>query len=132
MIVDTNVLLRSLEGPTSAQATAVRKRVQNARESGERLTVLAATVLEAAYVLASEGAGYGWDRDDIARAIDAALDEPAFAIEHAAALRSALTSYRARSIDLHDCLLDAVAAERATRVLSFDQDLRKLGNSEHP
>ena len=132
MIVDTNVLLRSLEGATSAQAKAVRNRVRTAREAGERLTVLAATVLEAAYVLASQDAGYGWDRADIARAIDAVLDEPAFAVEHANALRSALSSYRARSIDLHDCLLSALAAERATRVLSFGEDLRKLGNSEHP
>ncbi|MGA2471379.1 MAG: PIN domain-containing protein [Solirubrobacteraceae bacterium] len=132
MIVDTNVLLRSLEGATSAQAKAVRNRVQDARESGERLTVLAATVLDAAYALASPGAGYGWDRADIARAIDAVLDEPAFAIEHTGALRSALSSYRARPIDLRDCLLSAAATEHATRVLSFDEDLRTLGNGEHP
>jgi predicted nucleic-acid-binding protein len=81
---------------------------------------------------ASPAAGYGWDRADIARAIDAVLDEPAFVVEHADALRGAISSHRARSIDLHDCLLSAVAAERATRVLSFDEDLRTLGNSERP
>jgi predicted nucleic-acid-binding protein len=132
MIVDTNVLLRSLEGATSAQAKAVRNRVQDARASGEQLTVLAATVLEVSYVLASQSAGYGWDRVDIARAIEAVLNEPAFAVEHAEALRTALGSYRARSIDLHDCLLSALATERATRVLSFDVDLRKLGTGERP
>ena len=132
MILDTNVLLRSLEGETSDHAKAVRARVESARETGERLAVLSATVLEAAYVLESARAGYGWDRTDIARAIEAVVDEPAFEVEHAAALRSATTSYRARSVDLHDCLLSAIANERHMRVLSFDEDLRKLGSSERP
>ena len=64
--------------------------------------------------------------------IDAILDEPAFAVEHATALRQAVVTYRSRSIDLHDCLLSAIAAQRGTRVLSFDDDLRRLGTAERP
>lgn len=73
-----------------------------------------------------------WDRDDIARAIEAIVDEPAFAIENGDALRVAAGRYRTRSIDLHDCLLDAIAQERHTRVLSFDRDLHNLGHAERP
>ena len=132
MIVDTNVLLRALDGDTSAHGQAVRNRVETARRTGQKLTVLSATLLEVAYVLESARAGYGWNRNDIARAVEAVLDDPAFEVEHSEALRNAAASYRARSVDLHDCLLSAVANQRQTRVLSFDEDLRRLGNSERP
>lgn len=85
-----------------------------------------------AYVLESSRAGYDWDREVVAQAVEAVTDEPAFDGEHTTALRHAATSYRAKSFDLHDCLVSAIADERHTRVLSFDQDLRRLGNSERP
>lgn len=53
------------------------------------MTVLAVTVLEVAYVLESSHAGYGWDRADIARAVEAVVDELALAVEHGEALRAA-------------------------------------------
>lgn len=132
MIVDTNVLLRALIRDASPQAHAVRARVEAARRSGQTLAVLAPTVLEVVYVLESTGAGYGWGREEVARAVQAILDEPAFDVEHEAALRQAVANYRDRSIDLHDCLLSAIALLRRTRVLSFDDDLRRLGGSERP
>jgi predicted nucleic-acid-binding protein len=132
MILDTNVLLRALDGDTSAHGQAVRRRIETARATGEPLTVLSATVLEVAYVLESARAGYGWDRHVIGQAIEAVIDEPAFDLEHADALRRAVTSYRARSVELHDCLLSAVANEGNTRVLSFDEDLHRLGTGEQP
>jgi predicted nucleic-acid-binding protein len=132
VIVDTNVLLRALDRDASAHAKAVHLRVEGARASGETFTVLSATVLEMVYVLESSRAGYGWDREFVAQAVQAVIDEPAFDVEHSTALRAAATSYRAQSVDLHDCFLSAIAHERHTRVLSFGQDLRRLGNSEEP
>ena len=132
MILDTNVLLRVLERDAGAQGRAGRARVEAARATGEALTVLAATVLEVAFVLESARAGYGWNRTSVARAVEAIVDEPAFAVEHADALRLAAAVYRDRSVDLHDCLLHAAALERETRVLSFDGDLARLGSGEPP
>jgi len=132
MIVDANVLLRSLEDATGAHGKAVRARIQTARASGERYTVLSATVLEVAFVLESSNAGFGWTREDVARAVEAIIDEPAFEVEHPGALRAAAGQYRRRSIDLHDCLIDAVAQQRHTHALSFDRDLHKLGHAERP
>jgi predicted nucleic-acid-binding protein len=126
------VLVRSLERATNAQAKAVRARIENARETGERLIVLSATVLEVVYVLQSSSARFGWERDDIARAVEAIVDEPAFDVEHGGALRGAAGQCRTRSVDLHGCLLDALAQARDTRVLSFDRDLHKLGHAERP
>lgn len=131
MIADTNVLLRALDAKPSAHRRAARARVDAAR-AGEPITVLAATVLEVAFVLLSADAGYAWDRSAVAAAVEAIADEPAFTVEHGAALRAAAATYRDRSIDLHDCYLDAVARERDTGVLSFDGDLAKLGSGERP
>lgn len=57
---------------------------------------------------------------------------PGFVVEHEAALRVAATTYRDRSIDLHDCYLDALVRERETSVLSFDRGLARLGTGERP
>lgn len=132
MILDTNVLLRTLDRDRGARGRAARERVMTARETGETLSVLSATVLEAAYVLESARAGYGWDRNAIAAAVEAIAEDPAFEVEHEAALRAAVASYRARTLDLHDCLISALANERSTKVLSFDDDLRRLGTGERP
>ena len=130
--VDTDMLLRAVDGDAGPQGRAVRERIRAARETGETLTVMAPTVLEVGYVLESARAGYGWGRESVCRALDAILDEPAFATEHQAALWTAVATYEARSIDLHDCFLSAIADERGTRVLSFDADLRRLGSGERP
>lgn len=132
MIVDTNVLLRILDGGRSEHAVAARARVQSARETGETLHVFAATVLELAFVLESVRAGYGWNREAVASAVQAVADEPAFEVEHADALKFAASSYRERKVDLNDCYLDALANQFGTRVLSFDGDLRKLRSGERP
>lgn len=131
MIADANVVLRILDRDLGAQGRAARSRVEAAR-SGEPIDVLAATVLEIAFVLVSSAAGYGWARGAVAAAVEAIVDEPGFAVEHGEALRAAAGTYRVRSIDLHDSYLDAVARERATRVLSFDRDLARLGTGERP
>ncbi|MBA2439841.1 MAG: PIN domain-containing protein [Thermoleophilaceae bacterium] len=131
MIVDTNLLLRIIERDAGAHGQAARARVEDAR-IGEPLTVFAATVLEVVFVLESGQAGYGWDRDSVSQAVEAIADEPGFAVEHGEQLRVAALTYRDRSIDLHDCYLDALAREHETRILSFDRDLARLGTGERP
>ncbi len=131
MIADANVVLRILDRDSGPHGRAARARVQTAR-TGEPIEVLAATVLEIAFVLESAAAGYGWDRVAVAAAVEAIVDEPGFAVEHAEALRVAAATYRARKIDLHDCYLDAVARERGMRVLSFDRGLARLGTGKRP
>lgn len=98
---------------------------------GSPIAVLAATVLEVAYVLES-AAGYGWQRGAVASAVEAIVDEPGFEVEHGEALRAATANYRDHAFDLHDCYLDAVARQRRTRELSLDADLARLGSGEKP
>jgi predicted nucleic-acid-binding protein len=132
MLADANVVLRGLDGSEGAHSEAVRERIESARADGVKFTVLSATVLEVVYVLESAQAGYGWNRRDIASAVAAIVNEPAFDVEHAEPLAEAASIYGSRSIDLHDCLLAAIANRGGTRVLSFDADLRKLGLAEQP
>ncbi len=132
MILDTSVLLRTLDRDPGTQGIAAGVRVKAARESDDKLTVLSATVLEAAYVLESKRAGYGWDRDAVAAAVEAIVDDPAFDVEYASALRAAAACCKMRSVDLHDCLLGAIATDRGTNVLSFDDHLPQLGTGEQP
>lgn len=131
MIADANVLLRIIDGESSAHSRAARARVQDARDEAA-IGVLAATVLEVALVLEGSAAGYGWTRASVASAVEAIVDEPGFAVEHADALRVAATTYRNRAFDLHDCYLDAIARERGGRALSFARDFVKLGTGERP
>jgi predicted nucleic-acid-binding protein len=132
MLADANVLLRGLDGSESPHSEAVRKRIEAARADGLKFTVLSATVLEVVYVLESAQAGYGWNRRDISSAVSAIVNEPAFDVEHGEPLAEAAAVYGSRSIDLHDCLLAAIAGRDGTRVLTFDADLRKLGVAEQP
>jgi predicted nucleic-acid-binding protein len=131
VIADADVLLRIIDGESSAHSRAARTRVQAARDQ-EPIGVLAATVLEIAFVLESSAAGYGWTRASVASAVQAIVDEPGFVVEHADALRAAAITYRNRAFDLHGCYLDAIARERGVRVLSFDKDFVKLGSGERP
>lgn len=131
MIADANFVLRILDRDSGAHGRAARARVETAR-AGESIDVLAATVLEIAFVLESSAAGYGWERGAVAAAVQAITDEPAFAVEHGEALRVAAATYLVRKVDLHDCYLHALARERRTRVLSFDKDLASLGSGETP
>ncbi len=131
LIADINVLLRSLDGEQTAHSRAARARVQRARLRPP-IAVLAATVLEVAYVLESSAAGYGWPRDIVASAVEAIVNDPGFEVEHGQALHAAASKYRDHAFDLHDCFLDAIARQRAARVLSFDADLARLGSGETP
>jgi len=99
VIADANVLLRILDGDRGAHGRAARARVDIAR-AGEPIGVLAATVLEVAFVLQNSAAGYGWDRAAVTSAVQAIVDEPGFAVEHDEALRAAATTYGDRGIDL--------------------------------
>lgn len=93
LIADTNVLLRSLDGEQTAHSRAARARVQRAR-LGPPIAVLAATVLEVAYVLESSAAGYRWPRDVVASAVEAIVNDPGFEVEHGQALHAAASRYR--------------------------------------
>jgi predicted nucleic-acid-binding protein len=115
VIADTNLLLRALDGDQGAQGHVARQRLRQARDTGQPLTVLSATVLEVAYVLESARAGYGWDRAAVADAVAAILDAPGLDVEHANALRTAASSYQVRRCEPRSTARSSRTASRSPK-----------------
>ena len=118
MIADTNVPLLALDGGQTDRSAAARAHIARARETGKPLAVLACTVIEVAHVLSSVNTGYARPRETVAKAVTTNGEDPGLDVE-AAALRAAVESYRSRSVDLHNCLVSALAAGCGTVVLSI-------------
>jgi predicted nucleic acid-binding protein len=127
VILDTNILLRLIDGGGSPRYDEVRARLESALELGERLVVTAATIHEVVFVLRSTATGYGYSRTETAGEIHELLDAPELRVEHADALRSAATDFGAhQSIDFHDFYLAARARTLDEKVYSLDRDFRRM------
>ena len=128
MILDTNILLRLIDGEDGPQYAEVKAKLEGALEEGQRLRVDVATVHEVVYVLHSKATGYGYTRTEVADAVHGLIRAPELTVERPDALYRAATDYGARtSIDFHDCYLAAKAVEMpGEEVHSLDGDFKKL------
>lgn len=126
MILDTNILLRLIDGETSLQHGEVVERLRQAIDAGQRLHVDAATVIEAAFVLRSSRTGYGYRPSEVAHELRAMLDAPELDVEHRDALKAAAASYADTGLDFHDCYLAARGSLLHEDVFSLDADFKRL------
>jgi predicted nucleic acid-binding protein len=127
LILDTNTLMRLIDGADGNRYATVRERLERALTGGERLYVHAATMHEVVFVLSSKATGYGYTRVEAAGEVQALLDAPELTVEHDAALREAATTYgTSRGTDFHDCYLAARGRELGEDVFSLDGDFGKL------
>lgn len=128
MIVDTNILLRLIDGPKAPQHEEAAQAVREAQAGGHALLVTDATFIEVGFVLQSTRTGYGWQVSEVAGVLRDLLSTIPFTFERPVALRSAVTIYGATGFDLHDCYLDARARTSVPEdeVLSFDGDFKKM------
>ena len=126
MIVDTNIVLRLLDGPEHPQHTLAAELVRTARDAEVPLLVTDATFLEVGFVLRSPAAGYGWQRSVIAATLGDLLDGLLYTFERPQALRRMVTIYGATGFDIHDCYLAARAEEAGVKVLSLDGDFGRM------
>jgi len=126
MLLDANVLLRAIDGPEHPQYEQAKAWVNQALVSGETLHVHPVSMMEVSYVLESKPAGYGWDRTDIADALDAILEDPTLAVLDAPILDRAVGLYRQFSLDLQDCYLAAFGEARHEHIRSFDGDFDRV------
>jgi predicted nucleic acid-binding protein len=128
VILDTNLLLRLIDGRDGPQFAEVKTRLEGALEQGQRLRVDVATIHEVVYVLRSKATGYGYSRTEVADAVHGLIRAPELNVERPDALYRAATDYGARtSVDFHDCYLAAKAVEMpGEEVYSLDGDLKKL------
>jgi predicted nucleic acid-binding protein len=126
VIVDTNILLRLIDGPASPQHERTVGIVRAAQDADETLVVTDATFLEVGFVLRAQGAGYGWEVGDIAKVLTDLLETVPFTFERAGVLRSAVVIYGAKGFDLHDCYLQARALDVGAHVMSLDGDFDRM------
>lgn len=133
MIVDTNILLRIIDGPGATAYPAIRDRVETELEHGGVIHVTAATMHEVVYVLSSHRTGYGFSRAETTDALIALLEAGELTVEHDDVLREAADTYgTTNGVDFHDCYLAALAKQTADVVYSLDADFNKGSLSREP
>jgi predicted nucleic-acid-binding protein len=71
---------------------------------------------------------YGASVEQVADILLDLLDTASLEVQDAPAVRAAVLRYRRGGVDLHDCLIVALAAVRKARVVTFDaKAARRLG-----
>lgn len=126
--LDTNVLVRLITRDDEAQAQRAKEVFD--RHAGEigALYVADIVLVELCWTLARS---YGLARADVARAVQALLDNATIALESPDAVRTALAGFRAGGADFPDCLIVAKAGAAGCRqVLSFDRRMAGLPGVE--
>jgi predicted nucleic-acid-binding protein len=128
--LDTNVLVRLVTRDDETQAQ--RAKAAFDRHAGEPGGLFIADVVlaELCWTLAR---AYQAARADIARTVRALLDNSSIAFESPDAVRAALATFEAGTVDFPDCLIVAKARHAGcSRVLTFDRRMTALPGVELP
>ena len=120
--LDTNVLVRYLAQDDARQSALATRLLEEQLTGADRGFVSLMVVLETVWVMESR---YGADAATVSDILGDLLLAPTLEVQDAAAVRAAVLRYRRGGVDLHDCLIVALAAARKARVLSFDAKAAK-------
>jgi len=123
-LLDANVILRFILGDDTIQsprAHAFMKKLEAAQETAELEDVVLA---ETVWVLEKRAQV---PRFEIARALSDLLAFQGIRYRSKRVGLQALSFFSSTNCDIADCLLAARAKGRRLKVVSFDQDFRKLG-----
>jgi predicted nucleic-acid-binding protein len=123
--LDTNVLVRYLAQDDPRQSAIATQVLEEQLTGADRGFVSLVVLLETVWVMESR---YGADTATVNDILDDLLQAPTLEVQDAAAVRDAVQRCRKGGVDLHDCLIVALAASRKARVLTFDaKAARRLG-----
>jgi predicted nucleic-acid-binding protein len=120
--LDTNVLVRYLAQDDARQSALATQLMEQQLTGADRGYVSLVVLLETVWVMESR---YGADAATVGDILDDLLQAPTLEVQDAAAVRDAVQRYRLGDVDLHDCLIVALAAARKARVLTFDAKAAK-------
>jgi predicted nucleic-acid-binding protein len=123
-LLDANVLLRFVLGDDASQspkAHAFMRRLESALELAELEDVV---IAETIWVLEKRAKV---PRFEIVRTLSDLLAFPGIRYRGKRVGLEALTFFGSTNCDIADCLLAARAKSRRAKVVSFDQDFKKLG-----
>lgn len=123
--LDTNVLVRYFAQDDARQSAIATQLLERQLSTADRGFVSLVVLLETVWVMESRyQAGTALVADILADLLDA----PTLEVQDAPAVRAALLRYRKGGVDLHDCLIVALAEARKARVMTFDaKAAKKLG-----
>lgn len=120
--LDTNVLVRYLAQDDAKQSALATRLLEQQLSGSDRGFVSLVVLLETVWVMESR---YGADAPAVSDILDDLLQAPTLEVQDATAVRHAVQRYRLGGVDLHDCLIVALAAGRGARVLTFDAKAAK-------
>ena len=120
--LDTNVLVRYLAQDDPKQSGLATQLLEEQLSAADRGFVSLVALLETVWVMESR---YHADPVMVADILDDLLQAPTLDVQEAVAVRAAAQRYRKGDVDLHDCLIVALAATRKATVLTFDAKAAK-------
>jgi predicted nucleic-acid-binding protein len=121
---DTNVIVRYLVQDDPAQGRKAATFIESVAASGEQILLANIVLCETVWVLDS---AYGFDKTEIAHAMDKILQTASFAFEDKDLLRTALEDYRNSKADFADCLIGrSHQALECDTTVTFDVSLKGL------
>jgi predicted nucleic-acid-binding protein len=123
--LDTNVLARYFAQDDPRQSALATDLLERQLGASERGFVSLVVLLETVWVMESR---YGASVQQVADILLDLLDTASLEVQDAPAVRAAVLRYRRGGVDLHECLIVALAAVRKARVVTFDaKAARRLG-----
>lgn len=126
--LDTNVLVRYVVQDDSGQLAAAKRLIGRCVAEGQTLFIPVTVTLELEWVLR---ASFGYEKDEVLRALSNLLSAAELIFESERALEVALQLYRKGSADFADCLHIALAYEAGERPLwTFDKGAAKVIGAE--
>ncbi|MDE2147773.1 MAG: type II toxin-antitoxin system VapC family toxin [Burkholderiales bacterium] len=125
LALDTNVLVRYLAQDDARQAALANRLIETQLTAAERGFVSLVALLEAVWVMEDR---YAADAATVQAILTDLLDTAVLEVQEAPAVRAAIAMYARGGVDLHDCLIVALAAQRQATVVSFDaRAAKRLG-----
>lgn len=123
--LDTNVLIRYLAQDDPRQSSIASRLIETKLSAANRGFVSLVALLETVWVMESS---YGANATVVGEILDDLLDAAILDIQEAPSVRAAVDRYRIGGVDLHDCLIVTLAAQRGARTVTFDAKAsRRLG-----
>lgn len=123
LLLDANVLVRFLVQDDAKQGRAATALLEAAERGELRLHLDSLAVAETVYVLMGR---YHRNRDDVATALLAVIQNAGVEMAEAGMVADALRRFAVAKVDLADAWLAARAAHLGMGVASFDRDLDKF------
>ena len=120
--LDTNVLVRYIAQDDVRQSAAATQLIEQTLSSADPGYISLVTLLETVWVMESR---YGADAATVASLLDDLVDTASLLLQDAAAVKTAAQRYARGGVDLHDCLVVSLAAQRKAQVVTFDTKAAK-------